>query len=144
MLSRKDTPLLIELPNEWVDKVSELLHDAYRNQLSNQNKDFQVYGRLYKGEVLVMASLVDPSDDLLAPTSYFVSMDLEDGQDHTKSLDSLVDSIGAFFDTFFAVEDWNDYQDLWKEEEFKGLKIFCKITRENIKATIEADKLLNQ
>lgn len=144
MLSRKDAPFLIELPNEWVDKVSELLQDAYRNQLTQRGQDFEVFGRLYKGEIVVIASLVEPSNELAAPTSYFVSMDLADGQDHTVLLDALVDSVGAFFDTFFATPDWSDYQDIWKEEKWKDLAVHCKITRENVKATIDADRLLNQ
>jgi hypothetical protein len=144
MLSRKDSPFLIDLPNEWVDKVTELLQDSYRQQLVDESKVFQVFGKLYKGEVLIIASLVDPSDEFAIPTSYFVSMDLEDGQDHTKVLDSLVDSVGAFFDTFFATKDWMDYQDQWQSEKFKDLDIFYKINRENVALTIKADQLLNQ
>ena len=144
MLSRKDSHFLIDLPNEWVDKVSELLQDAYRTQLTDRGQDFAVFGRLYKGEIVVITSLIEPGNELAAPTSYFVSMDLADGQDHTKLLDTLVDSVGAFFDTFFGTPDWSDYQDIWKEEEWKGLTVHCKITRENVKATIDADRLLNQ
>lgn len=144
MLSRKGTPFLINLPNEWVDKVTELLQDSYRQQLAEDAKIFEVYGKLYKGEVLVIASLINPNDEFAIPTTYSVSMDLEDGQDHTKVLDSLVDSVGAFFDTFFATKDWMDYQDQWQSEKFKDLDIFYKINRENIGLTIKADQLLNQ
>ncbi len=144
MLSRKDSPFLIDLPIEWVDKVTELLQDSYRQQLADEGRVFEVYGKIYKGEVLVIASLVNPTEELAIATTYFVSMDLEDGQDHTKLLDSLVDSIGAFFDVFFATKDWMDYQDQWQSEKFKDLDIFYKINRENIGLTIKADQLLNQ
>ncbi|OIQ19105.1 MAG: hypothetical protein BM556_07420 [Bacteriovorax sp. MedPE-SWde] len=144
MLSRKDSPFLIDLPIEWVDKVTELLQDSYRQQLVDEGRVFEVYGKIYKGEVLVIASLVNPTEEFAIATTYFVSMDLEDGQDHTKLLDSLVDSIGAFFDVFFATKDWMDYQDQWQSEKFKDLDIFYKINRENIGLTIKADQLLNQ
>lgn len=144
MLSRTNNTFLIDLPNEWADSVLELLQDTYRNELADASKAFEVFGRLYKDEVLVIASLVDASDPAAAATSYFVSMDLVNDADHTKLLESLVDSVGAFFDHFFADENWDDYQDMWKEEEFKGHKIFCKVTRENVGLTIKADQLLNQ
>ncbi len=144
MLSRTNWPFLIDLPNEWADSVLELLQDTYRNELFDANKVFEIYGRLYKGEVLVMASLVDTSNDAAAATTYFASMDLEENGDHTKLLEGLVDSIGAFFDQFFADENWDDYQDMWKEETFKGTTLYCKVTRENVGLTIQADRLLNQ
>lgn len=144
MLSRKDTPFLIDLPQEWVDSVYELLQSTYQSKLSELGLDFKVYGKLYKSELLVIASLINPNDEKALPTSYFVSMDLEDGQDHTKLLNTLVDSIGAFFDQFFADPSWMDYQDIWKEEAFKDLKPYVKVTRENIELTIQADQLLNQ
>ncbi len=144
MLSRTNNVFLIDLPNEWADSVLELLQDTYRNELVDAGKVFEVYGKLYKGEVLVIASLVDTSNQAAAATTYFASMDLADDADHTKLLESLVDSVGAFFDTFFADENWDDYQDMWKEEEFKGHKIFCKVSRENVGLTIQADRLLNQ
>ncbi len=144
MLSRKGTKFLIDLPNEWVDKVQELLHETYQSQLASQDKKFKVFGKLYKDEALVMASLLEANSESSLPTTYFVSIDLEDGQDHTKLLDSLVDSIGAFFDVYFSSPDWMDHQDMWKQEEFKGLDLFVKVNRENVELTIQADQLLNQ
>ncbi len=144
MLSRKNTPFLIDLPNEWVDKVEELLHETYQAKLSELAKTFKVFGKLYKDEVLIMASLLEANTESSLPTTYFVSMDLADGQDHTKLLDTLVDSIGAFFDIYFATENWMDHQDMWKEEKFKDLDVFVKINRENVELTIKADQLLNQ
>jgi hypothetical protein len=144
MLSRKDGQFLIDLPQEWVDKVSNLLQESYMDKLADLGKEFQVFGKIYKSEVLIIASLIDPNNDKIIPTSYFVSMDLADGQDYTKSLDTLVDSIGAFYDHFFSSTDWMDYQDNWTDEEFKGIKIFYKANRENVALTIQADQLLNQ
>ena len=144
MLSRKETPFLIDLPNEWVDSVYELMQSTYQKKLSEKGLDFKIFGKLYKSELLMIASLVDPNNDVALPTSYFVSIDLDEGQDHTKLLNTLVDSIGAFFDQFFADDSWMDYQDLWKDEKFKDLDLFVKVTRENVELSIKADQLLNQ
>ena len=144
MLSRKETPFLIDLPKEWVASVYELMLTTYQVKLSDLGLDFKIFGRLYKSELLVIASLVDPNNETSLPTSYFVSMDLDEGQDHTKLLNTLVDSIGAFYDQYFAYDEWMDYQDMWKDEKFKDLDIFVKVTRENVELTIQADQLLNQ
>ena len=120
------------------------MQSTYQKKLSEKGLDFKIFGKLYKSELLVIASLVDPNNDVALPTSYFVSIDLDEGQDHTKLLNTLVDSIGAFFDQFFADDSWMDYQDLWKDEKFKDLDLFVKVTRENVELSIKADQLLNQ
>ncbi len=144
MLSRTDSTFLLELPKEWSITVKELLETSYQTQLKDKTHEFEVYGRLYKGELVVVASLMNVKDKSTIPTTYFVSIDLADGQDYTKNLDSLVDSIGGFFDTYFSTPEWMDYKDSWEEEEFKGQKIYYKINRENVGLTIMADQLLNQ
>ncbi|EQC45275.1 hypothetical protein [Bacteriovorax sp. Seq25_V] len=144
MLSRTDSPFLLDLPLEWSTTVKELLETSYQAQLDNKTREFEVFGRLHKGELVVIASLINTKDKSSIPTTYFVSIDLTDGQDYTKNLDSLVDSIGGFFDTYFSTPEWMDYKDSWEEEEFKGQKIFYKINRENVGLTIMADQLLNQ
>jgi hypothetical protein len=144
MFSRKNSAFLLDLPTEWVDKVTDLLQESYMEKLADLGKDFQVWGKLYKGELLIITSLIEPNNENAIPTTYFVSIDLKDGQDYTKSLDTLVDSIGGFFDVFFADPNWMDYQDNWTDEKFKNIDIFYKITRENVALTIKADQLLNQ
>lgn len=73
-----------------------------------------------------------------------ISMDLEEKEDPQKYLDTLIDSIGIFFDQYFADANWNDYQANWEEAEYKKLKFFYKISRENMALSIQAEQLLNQ
>lgn len=144
MFSRKEGQFLLDLPTEWSLSVSELLNTNYQNQISSLDKTFQVYGKLYHGELVIIATLVNEKRETDIPTSYFVSMDLADGQDYSKYLSTLVDSIGEFFETYFATPDWMDYIDLWTDETYKDVKLFYKINRENIALSIRAEQLLGQ
>jgi hypothetical protein len=81
----------------------------------------------------------------VAPVSYIMSMDLDEkNQDPEKYLDTLIDSMGVFFDSYFADADWNDYISNWTEATYKDLKFFYKVSRENVALTIQAEALLNQ
>lgn len=144
MFSRKDTQFLLDLPKEWSESITELLNTNYANYLTQSGKTFMVWGKLYHGELVVIASLLNPSMETDIPTTYFVSIDLSDGQDHTKYLDNLVDSIGDFYEIFFSDPNWMDYLDHWVEEDYKGVNLFYKTNRENIALSIKAEQLLNQ
>ncbi|OUR96335.1 hypothetical protein A9Q84_08240 [Halobacteriovorax marinus] len=145
MLSRKEqTTQPIALPKEWTKKVCDLLNEVYESQCNDVEKTFEVYGSTYADEFLFITSLVSPKDDKITPVSYFISKDLDDSTEAEKMLDDLVDSIGSFFDVYFASKDWSDYQAEWLEAEFKGHKFFYKISRENIGLHLMADNLLNQ
>lgn len=144
MFSRKDSQFLLELPKEWSESMTELLITNYAKYLENTDKTFQVFGKLYHGELVVIASLLNPKSETQIPTSYFVSIDLAEGQDYTKYLDTIVDSVADFFETYFSDANWMDYLDQWTEEDYKGIKFFYKINRENIELSIKAEQLLNQ
>ncbi|ATH08841.1 hypothetical protein BIY24_13055 [Halobacteriovorax marinus] len=145
MLSRKEqNSQAIALPKEWTEKVCNLLNDVYGSHCKQMDKRFEVYGSTYPNEFVLIATLADTADERAASVSYFISVDLEESTKPEKMLNDLVDSIGAFFDIYFATEDWDDYQAEWLEAEFKGHRFFYKISRENIALHIMADNLLNQ
>lgn len=143
MLSRKEQlneP--IALPKEWTEKVGKLLNEVYESNCKQEEKVFEVYGATYPNEFLFVTSLINPKDDKITPITYFISKDLEESTKAEKMLDDLVDSIGAFYDVFFATPEWSDYQAEWLEAEFKGHRFFYKISRENVALHLAADKLL--
>ncbi len=145
MLSRKEqNSQAIALPEEWTKKVCALLNEVYQSNCKAEEKVFEVYGSTYPNEFLLIATLVNTADESVSSVSYFISVDLEENTKPEKLLNDLVDSIGAFFDVYFATKDWDDYQAEWLEAEFKGHKFFYKISRENIALHVMADKLLNQ
>ena len=61
-------------------------------------------------------------------------------------------SVGTFFDSYFAQvenalendEIWDEYILDWEETKFNNQTFFCKITRENVGLTIEANLLLGE
>ena len=79
----------------------------------------------------------------------FVSSDLDEKTDTSKIMDTMFDSAGVFFDSYFAREEeideiWDEYVLDWEESEFGSDKIFYKVTRENVGLSMEADRLLGE
>jgi len=145
LLSRKEQERLgIILPEQWRQKVEAVLYNVYQKQCDSDCKAFQVYAITYPNELLLTASYFDPNQLETAPVTYMISMDLEEKEDPEQYFDTLIDSIGLFFDSYFADSDWNDYQANWEEAQYKKLKFYYKISRENMALSIQAEQLLNQ
>ena len=145
MLSRKEqNNSAILFPDEWVDKVKKILDSVYLEKCAKIEKEFQIFGFTYPDELVLAVSLVNPSNDAVIPVSYIMSADLDEKNQAEAMLNDMVDSIGNFFDIYFADKDWMDYSTRWEEVDFKNTKFFYQITRENIKFSIMADALLNK
>jgi hypothetical protein len=143
MLARKDQDQEGKaLSEEWNTKVLGLLNSVYEAQCKQREKAFYVYGEFYPNELVVAVSLVDQNDQISIPITYLISIDIKTNDKVEQLLGNLVDSVGIFFDTFFAESEWNDYQAKWQEADFKKLKFHYKVTRENIELTLAANKLL--
>lgn len=143
MLSRKnriDAPTY--LPEEWREEVKNLLDGIYKAELLNLNKTFIVHGASYVDEICIAVSLLDRNDALTSPVAYKMSADLEKETNAKKIIAGLVDSVGVFFDQYFATAEWSDYQTRWEETEFSKLKFHYQISRENIALSIIGDELL--
>ena len=98
----------------------------------------------FPAEVVLAVSLVNKKDDNAAPVTYHVSTDLNEKIKADKVVDNLVDSVGIFFDSYFEDPNWNDFFSKWEETEFKGIKIYYKISRENVGLTLLADQILEE
>ena len=145
MLSRKEQERLgIILPDKWRQKVESVLYNVYQKNCDADKKEFQVYAITYPNELLLTAGYFNPERLDEAPVTYMISMDLNEQEDPNQYLDTLIDSIGLFFDGYFADADWNDYQAHWEEGEYKKLKFHYKVSRENMALSIQAEQLLNQ
>lgn len=145
MLARKEqTKPGILLPDKWRDKVESVLYSVYQAQCDQIQKNFQVHGLTYPDELYLAVGILNPEKLEVAPVTYIASLDLEKDQDPEKFLDTLIDSLGVFFDSYFKDIDWNDYVANWTEASYKDLKFFYKISRENVALSIQAEILLNQ
>lgn len=146
MLSRKSQDQdPIQLPDTWKSNVEELLISIYKDDCEKTGKVFKVFGETYPDEVAIAISLLKQDDELAIPVTYTISADLKKGENAEKLLETLVDSVGMFFDNFFSSsEDWDEYNARWQEIEFRTIKLFYKVTRENLELTSLADQLLSK
>ncbi len=91
------------LPPEWTEEVVRVLTDAYAKQSEKDNKFFDVYGRIFDEEFVVIISYMHHGDSLAAPISVFISHDTaKDSKELSKALKDLVDLTGHIFDDIFS------------------------------------------
>ena len=134
-------------PKDWADGLKQILLNIYGEQCIKDDKTFEVYGFSYPNEVLLIISYAG-LDKFVAPVTLFLSSDLDSKTKSDKIMDTMFDSAGVFFDSYFATfsedndEIWEDYVLDWQDAEFGSDKIFYKVTRENVGLSMQADLLL--
>lgn len=134
-----------ELPQTWVDEVRKLLSNVYKDQLGNQGLKFEIVARSYEKEIILATSLVDKSNEAAIPVTYISSIENKKEYDSNQikvCLDTLVDSVGVFFENYFSQPDWNDYITVWQEATFKNSTVYYIVTRENLALMLQADEIL--
>lgn len=146
-LENDSTPL--QLPKEWTDEFKQTLLNIYGDKCLKEDRTFEIYAFTYPEEVLLIASYVS-LDKYIAPITLFLSADLKDSNKSEKALDVLCDSVGMYFDQFFA-KDTTDEEEIleefnsdWVSETISGLEVYYKVSRENVGLSIEASKLLGE
>ena len=138
----------VNLPEVWTQEVKKLLVQNYSDQCEKLNKTFEIYGQTFPSEVLIAASFLNKTDQLIIPVTFMVSADLEVNQNQEKLLKSLIDTIGMYFDRYFAEASEDEateshYIADWEEAELNKVKFWYQVTRENIGLTQIADDLLD-
>ncbi|MDO9183131.1 MAG: hypothetical protein Q7U04_12020 [Bacteriovorax sp.] len=149
MFSRLDHDTLpVFFPKDWAEGLKQILLNIYGEKCIKDEKTFEVYGFSYPNEVLMIVSYVG-LDKFSTPISLSLSADLAEKTKTDDIINEMFDSVGVFFDSYFAKSDdqdeiWDDYIYEWEEGEFGKLKFFYKVTRENIGLSMEADLLLGE
>lgn len=147
MFSRLDHDTKAVLfPKDWADGLKQILLNIYGERCIKDEKSFEVFGFSYPNEVLLIISYVG-LDKFETPVTLFLSSDLTLKTATDKIMDTMFDSAGVFFDSYFAAEEsedeiWDDYVLDWQDAEFGSDKIFYKVTRENVMLTMEANLIL--
>jgi hypothetical protein len=146
MLARKKTSKNGQIiPLDWSEGVARLLNETYKTECKQNGRYFDVYGQVYDGELLVVVSYLSENDEYLAPITLFLSCEPDQIRNEEKVKETqknYIDVIGLFFDEIFSQDDWDDFEPVWQEVTHNHQNYYYKITRENINATIEANKLL--
>lgn len=133
------------LPQEWIESFNRLLNETYKTECKKSARYFDVYGQVFPEEFLVTVSYLSEKDEYLAPITLFLSAGPEQvsSEDKVKETqDNFIDLVGLFFDEIFSDDEWNEFEPNWQEVSHKNQNYFYKITRENMSATLEANRLL--
>ena len=146
MLARKKTSKQGKsIPQDWLESLSRLLNDTYKSECKQNGRYFDVYGQIYSEELLLVISYLSEKDEYLAPITVFLSAEPDQISNPDKVNDTqknFIDLAGLFFDEIFADDEWNDFEPTWQEVTHKNQNYFYKVSRENINATLEANRLL--
>ncbi|MBY0415920.1 MAG: hypothetical protein K2Q18_17240 [Bdellovibrionales bacterium] len=142
-----DSPAVL-FPKDWADGLKQILLNIYGEHCIKSDKTFEVYGFSYPSEVLLVIAYAG-LDKFETPVTLFLSSDLSNKTNTDKIMNTMFDSAGVFFDSFFAVEEnedeiWDDYVLDWQDADFGSDKIFYKVTRENVGLSMQADLLLGE
>lgn len=135
------------LPQDWLESLSRLLNETYGSECKRNGRYFDVYGQVYAQELLLVVSYLSEKDEYLAPITLFLSCDpdqIANADKVTETQKNFIDVAGLFFDEIFADDEWDDFEPGWQEVTHKHQNYWYKLSRENINATLEANKLLGE
>lgn len=135
------------LPPEWLEGLGRLLNESYKTECKQNGRYFDVYGQVFPEELLLIICYLSEKDEYSAPISIFLSSEPDQIASEEKVKETqknFIDLAGLFIDEIFSDEDWNSFEANWQEVSHKNQNYFYKITRENINATLEANKLLGE
>ena len=148
MLARKKTSKNGKaMPQEWIESLGRLLNETYKQECKQNGRYFDVYGQVYKEELLLAVTYLSEKDEYVMPISLFLSSEPDQfaSEDKVKETHkNFIDLVGLFFDEIFADEEWDGFEPVWQEVTHKNQNYFYKISRENLNATLEANKLLGE
>lgn len=135
------------LPQDWTESLSRLLNETYQSECKQNGRYFDVYGQVFEEELLLVISWLSEKDEFEAPVTLFLSSEPDQIQNESKVSETqknFIELTGLFFDEIFADTEWNEFEPVWQEVTHAHQNYFFKITRENINATLEANKLLGE
>lgn len=134
------------IPSEWTNKFKQTLLKIYGDKCLKEDKTFEIYAFTYPEEVLLIVSYLGLDQNVL-PVTLSLSADLKVNENPEKTLDILCDSVGIFFDHYFAAgekedEIFDEYAYEWDKETINNIDVYFKVTRENVGLTLAANQLL--
>jgi hypothetical protein len=135
------------IPTDWLEGLGRLLNEAYCTECKQNGRYFDVFGQIFSEELLVVVSYLSEKDEYLTPITLFLSCEPDQMGTEAKikeTQENFIELAGLFFDELFGDEEWDSFEPAWQEVTHKNQNYFYKLSRENINATIEANKLLGE
>lgn len=168
MERRKDTQFRGErLPSEYLNMIRGVFGQNFSEKLKGKGKNreaFVVFGEVYPDEILVAVSLKNPVN--LRMTTAYASLDFpppslkgESGgpalmtnstSDAVQmSVNSCIDVIASFFQTYFDEDRPVDYDQEYRQDWVtvdidKTTKVYLRINRDNLELEAASDDFLAQ
>ena len=148
MFSRKDrneAPSLI--PAEILSPIKNLLTETFSSNLEKSNYKLDLYGEIYADEIIIIFSLIDMNKSDGNTISLFISDEYDQKSNLEEKINSIVNASSEFFEIIFSSSEeklLEIYRPNWERTDLPKNNFYYKISRENIKLTIEANKLLGQ
>ncbi len=146
MHSRKDHDQVGKsLPVVWIDEVLGTLNSCYENELLKYENEFEIAAQLFSDEIVVAVCLISKENPDGAAITYSVSADVLEQVPPKPLLKAIIDSIGIFFDHYFKEDEENISDHMtssWQELKILKQALYYRVSRENIRLTLMADKLL--
>lgn len=136
----------IELPSNWRESVQEILTQTFEAECQKEGLCFDILGATFPDELLLCLSVGELDKPEMAPCTLMLSADIKENTAPEKLLKTLIDQAGVFFENYFQTkeEDMHElFQARWLEEKHAGLIFYAKVSRENVRLTIEANKWLD-
>jgi hypothetical protein len=164
MERRKDTPSKGEaLPRDYLVLIEGIFDKNFSDQIKGKGKKreaFVVYGMIYPDEVVIAVSLKNPTN--MHMTTCYGSMDFpppsfitESGAPASSSpsdavqtaVNSCIDVIASFFQTYFEEERPVDYESEYRQEWVpvdleKTLRVFLRLNRDNLELEAASEQFL--
>jgi len=135
------------IPEDWLISLGILLNESYHDECVKHGRTFDVYGQIYAEELILAVSWLSEKDEYIAPITCFLSCEPDQMRDDKKvksTQQNFIDVVGIFFDEIFASEEWAEFEPNWQEVIYKEETYFFKLSRENVRLTLEANKLLGE
>lgn len=140
---KEQTEHEIMLPDSWAQAVRETLQEAYHQECVAHGLVFDVVGATFPDELVIGLTLINPQQLKSAPHTLLLSADLTDGVAGEKLLKTLIDQSSHFFDIFFSTKDKDElYEANWQDAQGTPVPFYYKVSRENLRLTLEANKIL--
>lgn len=135
----------VPFSDELSGEISEILNFVYDKKLTATNSKFSTFGYFYKTEVVLIISVSkNDAKDTDPHKTFIASCEHKEDERTKKYLEALTDGAGFFLEQVLNNSDWNDFSINWTKEEIKGMEVQYITTRENVKLTIIANKLLEE
>ena len=131
-----------DLPTDWIESFVGLLTETYFKQTEKDHRFFDVFGKIFEKEFVVILSYIHHDDHLATPITIFISHDTVDSKTTKTALEKIVNLSGHILDDIFSIKDWSDFVPTWTENKYEEHTFHYKITRENIGLSLQAEEIL--